>query len=360
MKSKNGFQKYSWLLGPVLAGIILLLNQVLANNQKWVEAVYAQKIYPFIAKTLSAISAVFPFSLSDIFYVLLMVSALFLLGFLIIRKISFFKFLKIILNILASVLVLFYLLWGFNYFREDIYQRINLEDSKPGKEDFVAAFQNIIQNVNQSVCEIKELDKNQMDSLVELAYQKNAEALALPFPMGKRKDKGITFSRFFAKATISGYYGPFFNEVHVNKKVLPLEYPFVLAHEKAHQFGITSEAEANFYAWLVCSNSTSTELKYSANLALLRFFISQGYQLSNFPELISTLNEQSKKDYNRIQKHWKDLQNEKIDEAATKANDTYLKANKIEKGINDYDGVVKHVLNFYRDSVFQKRWKVQP
>jgi hypothetical protein len=348
------------LLGPVLAGFVLLLNQFLANNQKWVEAIYAQKIYPFVAKALSSISFVFPFSLSDFFYVLLIVSAILLLGLLVVQKISISKFFKIMLNILATVVVFFYLLWGFNYFREDIYQRIKLEDSNTGDEDFVAAFQIIIQNINQSVCEINELDKNQMDSLVELAYQKNAEALALPFPMGKRKDKGITFSRFFAKATISGYYGPFFNEVHVNKKVLPLEYPFVLAHEKAHQFGITSEAEANFYAWLICSNSTSTELKYSANLALFRFFVYQGYQLPNFPELISTVNEQAKKDYNRIQKHWKELQNEKIDEAATKANDTYLKANKIEKGINDYDGVVKHVLNFFNDSAFQKKWNLLP
>lgn len=123
MKSKNGFQKYRWLFGPVLAGFVLLLNQFLANHQKWVEAVYAQQIYPFIAKALSATSFVFPFSLSDIFYVLLIVSAILLLGFLIGRKISISKFFKIILNILASVLVLFYLLWGFNYFCEDIYQK---------------------------------------------------------------------------------------------------------------------------------------------------------------------------------------------------------------------------------------------
>jgi DNA-binding transcriptional MerR regulator len=193
---------------------------------------------------------------------------------------------------------------------------------------------------------------------VEKSYKNLAPALKINYPGGKRKAKEITFSSFFAKAGISGYYGPFFNEVHINNTILPEEYPFVLAHEKAHQFGITSEAEANFYAWLACFGSSSKQLQYSANLQILRFFLYHGYSLKNYREIVSMLDENVKSDFRRIQEHWEQLRNEKVDKIANKVNDTYLKTNKIEKGIEDYTGVVKFVMDFSQDSVFQEKWNL--
>jgi hypothetical protein len=50
------------------------------------------------------------------------------------------------------------------------------------------------------------------------------------------------------------------------------------------------------------------------------------------------------------------MRNEKVDEIASKVNDAYLKSNKIEKGIEDYTGVVKFVMDFSQDTVYQKKW----
>ena len=50
-----------------------------------------------------------------------------------------------------------------------------------------------------------------------------------------------------------------------------------------------------------------------------------------------------------------ELRNEKMDKAASRINDAYLKTNKVEEGIKDYRGVVRHVMNFSLDSTFQKR-----
>jgi hypothetical protein len=57
----------------------------------------------------------------------------------------------------------------------------------------------------------------------------------------------------------------------------------------------------------------------------------------------------------RIQKHWESLRNEQVDKAAGKVNDAYLKTNKIEKGVEDYFGVVQFVMDFETDSMAQKR-----
>ena len=144
----------------------------------------------------------------------------------------------------------------------------------------------------------------------------------------------------------------------MNSYILPVEYPFVLAHEKAHQFGITNEAEANFYAWLVCTNSNSKQLQYSANLHVLRYFLYQAYQLEEYPEMIAKLDERVKNDLQRISENWRKLRNEKIDKVASKANDIYLKTNKIENGIEEYHGVLKFVMDYAYDSNSKERYNL--
>jgi hypothetical protein len=134
-----------------------------------------------------------------------------------------------------------------------------------------------------------------------------------------------------------------------------IEYPQVLAHEFAHQFGITSEAEANFYSWLVCSQSDSKYLRYSSNISMVNYFLSQGRRLHNFPDLVHQIRKPVIDDIRKVQKHWEKLRSEKIEKVAGKVNDVYLKTNKIEKGIEDYFGVVQFVMDFSTDSVAQKR-----
>lgn len=351
--TKYFFRK--WLVLPWLAIFTFGFTEFVSHNPKYVEIIYSQNIYPKIASTFSFFSNLIPISLDDLFYILLILTVILLVSFLIFKKISSRKTAKIILNIFAAFYILFYVLWGLNYYREDLNTRLHLAEQKPDTKPFIQQLEILIANTNDSYSSFEIFDKKKIDVLTEESYQQLAATLKIDYPSGKRKDKTITFSRFFAKAGISGYYGPFFNEIHVNSNVLPVEYPFVLAHEKAHQFGITSEAEANFYAWLVCTKSNSKQLQYSANLHILRFFLYQGYQLEQYPEIISKLDEEVKTDFQRIRENWTKLRNEKVDKIASKVNDTYLKTNKVEKGVEDYTGVVKFVMDFSLDSAFQKK-----
>ena len=118
--------------------------------------------------------------------------------------------------------------------------------------------------------------------------------------------------------------------------------------------------EANFYAWLVCTSSNSKQLKYSANLHVLRYFLYQAYQLKEYPEILAKLDDRVKNDLQQISENWRKLRNEKIDKVASKANDIYLKSNKIEKGIQEYSGVLKFVMDYTEDSEFRKIWNLKP
>lgn len=338
-----------------LALITFGLTELLSRYPLATETVYSQTIYPIVAFILSFLSKWVSFSVDDAFYALLAVFFIILLILVFIRKIKFGRFILMVVQTLAICYVLFYWCWGFNYFRTGINDRLQIAKSKPDTVQFVRIFENLIDQTNDSYCTFENVSYTAINSMVEASYEKQATFLKLKYPQGHRRPKPITFSSFFAKASIAGYYGPFFSEVHLNDSLLMIEYPQVLAHEFAHQFGITSEAEANFYGWLVCAQSDSKQLQYSANISMVNYFLSQAKHLPNFQNLVHQINQPVLDDIRKAHKHWERMRSEKIDKAAGKVNDVYLKTNKIDKGIEDYFGVVQFVMDFETDSVAQKK-----
>lgn len=345
-----------WLILPLAAIATFALTEWLASHPHLVERFYSNGFYPIIARVLSPVSNLFSFSLGDLFYAILILIALIAIALTIFRRIRSLKLILFLVNLLAGVYLLFYWLWGFNYFRQPFNERLEISRSVADTEQFMAVFESIINQANTyQYSADEELHPQQIDSIIEEGYKRHARFLKIPYPMGKRKPKPITISGFFAKAGISGYYGPFSNEVHINRHVHQLEYPVVLAHEKAHQFGITSEAEASFFAWFVCSHSESDYLRYSASLYILRYFLNHGRALEGFQERVKLISEPVRNDLIGIRDHWLALRNDKIDRVASKANDAYLRTNRVEKGIEDYKGVVALVMDFNTDSLAQKR-----
>ena len=331
------------------------LTELFSRHPGVTETVYSQTFYPIVAFLLSFLSKWVSFSMDDAFYALLALFLVVLVVLVVFRKIKFGRFILMIVQILAVCYVLFYWFWGFNYYRTEINERLEISKSNPDTVQFVRVLENLIAQTNASYCSFDSISKSEIASQVESSYQNHASFLKVKYPQGKRVPKPITLSKFFAKASIAGYYGPFFSEVHLNDSLLMIEYPQVLAHEFAHQFGITSEAEANFYGWLVCAQSDSKHLRYSANISMLNYFLSQGKRLHKFQDLVQQIDKPIIDDIRKVQKHWESMRNEKIDKAAGKVNDVYLKTNKIEKGIEDYFGVVQFVMDFETDSAAQKR-----
>lgn len=133
-----------------------------------------------------------------------------------------------------------------------------------------------------------------------------------------------------------------------------------MAHEKAHQLGVTSEGEANFYSWLVCTHSSSQRIQYSAKLFISFHFFRQARGLEAYKKLVAEISPEVQADIDRISEHWSKLLNATMDKTASKLNDAYLKHNNIKSGIKDYTGVVEHVMNFSLDSAFQQRYGLVP
>jgi hypothetical protein len=160
----------------------------------------------------------------------------------------------------------------------------------------------------------------------------------------------MIFSSFFGKLGVNGYFGPFFNEIHINSYLLPVDYPFVLAHEKAHQFGITSEAEANLAAFIICIKSGDRQLRYSGYQSLLLYFLKDASQIKEYREYIDKIDKRIIQDLRSRQKYYLGLENKNMSDMQSAVNDAYLKANKIEKGVKNYDQAVSLVISWYYNS----------
>ena len=333
---------------PFLLVLFVFLSTVIAaRNADRVDKVYSTGIYPVISQVFSFISRRVSFSIWDIFWVFLI--ALILVGFFLIllRKIRFGWFVRRILCIGAILYAYFYLSWGYNYFRPDIGHRLNWKNTVTDEQQFRAVLDSLIARSSRYNIVISASDYHLIDSLVERSYAENSHILKIRYPNGTRRPKTMTFSSFFVKSGVSGYFGPFFNEIHINGKLLPMDYPFVLAHEKAHQFGITSEAEANLYAFVICINSGDRRLMYSACQSLLLYFLRDSSKLKDYKEILKRIDEKVIGDLRYRQEYYLSLQNEKLAEMQETANDVYLKANKIEDGVMNYDRVVALLLNWY-------------
>jgi hypothetical protein len=146
---------------------------------------------------------------------------------------------------------------------------------------------------------------------------------------------------YFHQISVSGMTDPFFLETLVAPDLLDVERPFVLAHEWAHLAGFADESEANFIAWLTCRHGDATA-QYSAALEMI------GYASPARP-LREVLDIGPRIDLTAIQYRYTRT-NRVLRVAARQGYDTYLRANRVEKGIESYDEVVQLILGTELDA----------
>lgn len=318
-----------------------------ADHPKIIEKYYAKGVYPIIAETLSSFSRLVTFSLWDTFWIFSTLTLLITLILVIIKKLKLSIFILILLQALTIIYSFFYLTWGFNYFRPKIEIRAGWTKPLPEDSLFRQVLDSIIVKTNRSYSIIFPAEFKTIDSLVEKSYRENANVLRINYPNGSRTPKTMILSSLFAKSGVSGYFGPFFNEINLNSYLLPIEYPFVLAHEKAHQFGITDESEANFAAFVICTTSPDSRLEYSGYMQTLLYFLSDAYQLKDYKEYVGQIDSLVIKDIRNQRRHWKELENKTLDKVQTAANNAYLKSNRIHEGVKNYNKVVSLVITWY-------------
>ncbi len=128
-----------------------------------------------------------------------------------------------------------------------------------------------ITQLNRSYTPVNSINQDLIREETVRIYNQLSDSLGVHRPPHDHpRVKTMFFTPFISMVGVTGSMGPFFCEFTLNGDLLPVNYPATYAHELAHLLGITSEAEANFYAYQVCTRSASDGYPF------LRIFSSTG------------------------------------------------------------------------------------
>lgn len=339
----------------LLAFLVLIFVRLAIHNPELVEKYYSSGIYPVIADVVSGFSGRVFFSLWDVLWISAIVLVIAGLVLVVLRFIKLKWYLLRVIQALLLFYSFFYILWGFNYFRPAIDKRLGWRTEKPNEAAFRRVLDTLIVHANSGRINISASDYPGVENSVEDSYRKNGYLLGIDYHNSiMKKPKKMILSSYFVRSGISGYFGPFFNEVNINYYQLPVEYPFILAHEKAHQFGIANEAEASFAGFIICACSPDRRVQYSGYMYLLLYFLKEAKTLPDYHAYLKKIDKAVMDDILLREEYYDKLTNKKLEKFQNAANNAYLKSNHIHKGIKNYDQVTGLMISWYRQNNLAK------
>lgn len=328
----------------VLLLVTSFLNILLPNHPNLTENLYSDFLYPGLTYFLTTSLNWIPFSITEIVIALFLLSIPVGFGLAFFHKLQWKHFFALFLSSVSILYACFYFFWGFNYYRKPLFQRIEIAKSPIDSTAFRNVFEAVLEDANEAYLEIDDIDKQKIESAVEAGFERVAELIQLELPAGKRKPKTLILNIILDKTLTNGFFSPLFHEIHINSNLLAVEYPYTLAHEKCHQMGIASEAEANFLAYLVCISSDNPVVQYSAKMDVLGEFLHSARQtFSDYPELRKKVLPGIIEDFRKINDRWRQHAGA-VSRVSRRTYDRYLKANRISEGVDNYRGVVEMVV----------------
>ena len=215
------------------------------------------------------------------------------------------SFLFRIIKILAGILIAFYVLWGFNYFKNGFAKEIGLELIEEEDLDMEKAL--FDENEILNSFDFEEFDSlyfqnyKEYESLIRIELESYIKELGYPV-LGRVRVRALPRGTLLNFRT-SGIYIPHALEGHFDFGLHHVQYPFTLAHEMAHGYGFTDESVCNFLAYIACMRSERQELKYSASLSYWRYLASNVDSKEVFLRSKELLKEEIKSDLVEIRKH---------------------------------------------------------
>jgi hypothetical protein len=362
----KGSKKILKIQGIVIIGLAaaIYLLMIFADHPQAVEHYYSEGFYPIISHLLHPVLNIFPFSVGDILYILVIVYLIYALCKFI--KLLFKKeFVQSVLSITGMIikvqvaLVIFYLFWGMNYFRPSAGERLNLRDTSYTTASLKVVTALLIDSANATRARLTSADLAQGNSTI---YQTAVQAIT------KLSHDSASFRTYHpgVKPSIltpllnyigtSGYFNPFTGEAQINYQMPVFNRPVVACHEMSHQMGYGPEDEADFIGFIAGSASHDRLLRYSAyHLAVDEFMHALFYRdsLAN-KALKPRVSKAVHNDFVIERKYWVTYQN-KAEIITSIFYDRFLKVNNQPQGLATYNRMILLVMARYEKSIVQSR-----
>ena len=331
--------------------------------------IYTTRIYPIIGSLLSPISGLFPFALGDLFIALSIVWVFFYpiyeikwrkqlakRFFFLAAKRGCYPKKKVVFGRVAEYLLWvyawFYIAWGLNYSQPNIYCRTGMkpvEVSEAKFREFAYRYADSINSLSEEFNGMVDDGlKNRVRDAVLKGYNEIGAKEGINAPFNQHPHaKTMLFTPLSSMSGVTGSMGPFFCEFTLNGDIRPHDYPAIYAHEFAHLLGIANEGEANFYSYIVCTDSSDKAVKFSGYYHI--FF----HVLRNVFDILGEKEGEKFLKYIRPEiiqlarsdrQYWISKQCKALDAAQDFIFDLYLRGNHVAEGRKSYSGVVGLIL----------------
>ena len=330
---------------PALAGLMAVAPLPRAS----VERVYAAGLYPVIQPLVTGTTNRLPFAVLD---VMLLLAAAWLVWRTVTRLRAAGvpwtrRLLALVLDAVtgaSAVYLLFLLLWGFNYRRERAETRLLVDASRVSTTRLAELADRATAAINDTHRSDRPpgwLETGEVIRELTPAFTRAFQDLGPTWGPVPGRPKASFIARLFPLAAVDGMINPWALEVLLNPEVLPFERPFVLAHEWAHLAGSASESEASFVGWLACLNA-GRDAQYSAWLAIY-LHVLRALPPEERIASLQRLDAGPRRDVDAIRERLLRAR-PAVQAVSWRAYDRYLRANRVESGIANYDEVIVLVL----------------
>ena len=252
-------------------------------------------------------------------------------------------------NFLCYVYALFYLLWGYNYTVPRITKLIDLGEKKRNYDEFLAEldlYMDFMEDYRLSILPDTLIETSGIPEVENLEGKIRAvqeEILASwGYPtIGRVRVRKLKPDGFILRLSAAGVYIPYVAEGHIDPGLHHIQWPFTMAHEMGHGYGIANEGECNFLAFVTCINVDDPYVQYSGYIAYFRYLLSNLRRADKelYNELRSNLHPLLKKDFNLILTQlykYPDLMPELRDVVY----DQYLQTHGIKEGLRSYSTIL--------------------
>lgn len=346
----------------ILVVLFLLVFFMLAKNSKSLANCITKSISYPIRTTLAVICSIFKYSVAEWMIILL---AIYLIVFIILFILALFKnkdnllntifcYLKNIISVSLTITMFVELLLNVPYYSDSFQFKSGLLTEESNLEqlynvtvvfaDKLSAVSPLVKrDTNGIYCE--DIDDVFSDS--PSAFR-NIEEL-YPFLKGKELlSKKVRFSKALSIIETTGVAFPLTGEANINIDQPASSIPSTIAHEIAHQRGVTSEKEANFVAILACDVSGKTAYMYSGYMMAYSYLVDalakENYEL--FLSIHASLPEDVKRDFHNEYIYWEKYDT-KVSEYSDNLYDSFLKSQGQDLGTKSYGAVIDLLIAYY-------------
>lgn len=264
---------------------------------------------------------------------------------------------------LGVAAVLFYALWGFNYARAPLEERLGLPDGTvAGDAEIAALAEAAVQRANEAYRALHGTadagrptglpsDRGALRRALQQGWKEAARRLELPDHVAARYGPAKTFvgSGLLARLGISGFFFPFTGEPVLNGRVPAVAAVQALAHEQAHQRGAAPEDEAGFLGFVAASGAPHPLARYAAHAFASRYLLAElaRRDRGRYQRLSARRLPGVRRDLADLRAYVERYRGP-TSRLASRVNDAYLRSNRVEGGAESYGLVVRLLVAYGR------------